>query len=224
MSTVHGGQGNIVTNGLILNANAANPRSYADPNNIWYDLSGNNNNGTLLNSPSFSTSGSGCIVFDGTNDYVSYNSSINWALSSSSTVSVWSNSTGGNGYIVNFEKGSWIGWYFTATGTFLYCGQAGADQTTSFGSISYGIWYNLTAVIDRENLLFKTYKNGSFVTQTTITQPPINYSSNLFLGSRGAVPDNFFNGKIANIQIYNRPLSNSEVLQNFNATRARFNL
>lgn len=224
MSTVHGGQGNIVTSGLVLNVNAANPRSYINSINTWYDLSGNNNNGTLLNGPSFSTSGSGCIVFDGTNDYTSYNSSINWALSSSSTVSVWSNSTAGNGYIINFEKGGWLGWYFTATGTFLYCGQAGADQTTSFGGISYGTWYHLTAVIDRVNSVFKTYKNGSFVAQTTITQPPISYSSNLFFGARGGSPDNFFNGKIANTQIYNRALSDSEIRQNYNATRARFGI
>lgn len=223
MSTIHGGQGNIVTNGLILNIDAANPRSYPPPynSNTWLDLSGGNRNGTLLNGPTFDTSGSGCIVLDGTNDNISHSSSINWALSSSSTVSVWSNSTNGTGYIVNFDKGSWLGWYFTTT-VFLYCGQAGLDQTTSFGSAPNGIWYYLTAVVDRENLLFRTYRNGLFVAQTTIIQPPLNYSSNLFFGSRGVVQDNFFNGKVANAQVYNRALSNSEVLQNYTATRARF--
>jgi hypothetical protein len=71
MSTVSGGQGNIVTNGLVLNLDAANPRSYEPPFNgtVWNDLSGNGNNGTLVNGPVFSGSNGGFLRFDGTNDY-----------------------------------------------------------------------------------------------------------------------------------------------------------
>jgi len=224
MGTVTGGQGNIVTNGLVLRLDAANPRSYAPPYNgtAWTDIAAGNV-ATLINGTNFSTSGSGCMVFDGTNDYGTIPSSINWALSSSSTVNVWCNPTSGNGYIMCFQKGSWLGWYITAGGTFLYCGQVGADQTTGFGSISYGNWYQLTAVVDRENLLFKTYKNGIYITQTTITQPGIGTAAALILGARSS-PDFFYNGKTSNIQIYNRVLSDSEILQNFNATRARFGI
>jgi hypothetical protein len=71
MSTVHGGPGNIVTSGLVLNLDAANPRSYPPPYNgvTWTTLAGSNN-GTLINGPTFNSSNGGSIVFDGVNDYI----------------------------------------------------------------------------------------------------------------------------------------------------------
>ncbi len=61
MSTVTGGQGNIVTSGLVLNLDAANPRSYEPPYNgvTWRDLSGNGRNGTLTNGPTYNSSNGG---------------------------------------------------------------------------------------------------------------------------------------------------------------------
>ena len=72
MSTVQGGQGNIVTNGLVLNLDAANPRSYPQPydGTTWADLSGNGNNGTLTNGPTFNAVNGGSIVFDGVDDFI----------------------------------------------------------------------------------------------------------------------------------------------------------
>jgi hypothetical protein len=39
-----------------------------------------------------------------------------------------------------------------------------------------------------------------------------------------SIEGNYFGGNIASTQIYNRALNPSEVLQNFNATRARFGI
>jgi hypothetical protein len=58
---------NIVRDGLVLALDAASPRSYPGSGTTWYDLSGNGNNGTLVNS----TFSNNVIQFDGTNDYVS---------------------------------------------------------------------------------------------------------------------------------------------------------
>ena len=70
MSTLNGGPGNIVTNGLVLYLDAANYQSYISGSTTWYDLSGNNNSGSLVNGPTYSSTNAGSIVFDGTNDYV----------------------------------------------------------------------------------------------------------------------------------------------------------
>jgi len=59
----------IVTNGLVLNLDAGFDPSYPNTGSTWYDLSGNSNNGTLTNGPTFNLANSGSIVFDGTNDY-----------------------------------------------------------------------------------------------------------------------------------------------------------
>ncbi|NBP55511.1 hypothetical protein EBU71_03030, partial [bacterium] len=60
----------IVTNGLVLNLDAGNSASYPGTGTTWTDLSGNGNNGTLINGPTYSSSNGGSIVFDGTNDSV----------------------------------------------------------------------------------------------------------------------------------------------------------
>jgi hypothetical protein len=60
----------IVTAGLVLNLDAGNPASYPGPGTTWTDLSGNGNNGTLTNGPTYSSANGGSIVLDGVNDYI----------------------------------------------------------------------------------------------------------------------------------------------------------
>ncbi len=55
----------LVTSGLVLCLDAANKLSYPGSGTSWYDLSGNNYNGTLTNGPTFNNGNGGSIVFDG---------------------------------------------------------------------------------------------------------------------------------------------------------------
>ena len=57
----------IVKDGLILNLDAGNRYSHPGSGTTWSDLSGNNNNGTLVNGVGYSSSNGGSFVFDGTN-------------------------------------------------------------------------------------------------------------------------------------------------------------
>ena len=61
---------NIVKDGLVLHLDAANYKSYPGSGTTWSDLSGNGNNGTLTNGPTFDSGNRGSIVFDGSNDFV----------------------------------------------------------------------------------------------------------------------------------------------------------
>jgi hypothetical protein len=71
MATNYNYFGGIVTNGLVLDLDAAKVASYPGTGTTWYDISGNNNNGTLTNGPTFSGIGKqAAIVFDGVDDYV----------------------------------------------------------------------------------------------------------------------------------------------------------
>ena len=81
----------IVTNGLILNLDAGNKKSYSGSGSVWYDLSGNNNNTVLTNGPTFSNTNSGNIVFDGIDDYVNipYNASKISFPNDNATICVW---------------------------------------------------------------------------------------------------------------------------------------
>jgi hypothetical protein len=80
----------IVTSGLVLNLDAGNTSSYPGSGTTWNDLSGNGQNFTLYNSPTFSSNNGGEILFSGSNDYARIrNSSSIDLLSSNGTVEVW---------------------------------------------------------------------------------------------------------------------------------------
>jgi hypothetical protein len=59
----------IVTDGLVLCLDAGNPKSYPGSGTTWTDLSGNGNNGTLVNGVGYSGDNLGSLSFDGVNDY-----------------------------------------------------------------------------------------------------------------------------------------------------------
>ena len=81
----------IVRNGLIMALDAADKNSYIGSGTVWNDVSGNGNNGTLTNGPTFSNANGGCIVFDGVDDYVNvpYNASKISFPSNNATICVW---------------------------------------------------------------------------------------------------------------------------------------
>jgi hypothetical protein len=81
----------IITNGLVLNLDAANKDSYPGTGTTWTDLSGNGYNGTLVNGPSFlSNQNGGIISLDGVDDIITTGvTGIVPNSSSPYTVSVW---------------------------------------------------------------------------------------------------------------------------------------
>lgn len=80
----------IVRSGLVMHLDAANSKSYPGTGTTWNDLSGNNENFTLYNSPTFSTNNLGELLFSGSADYARTTSSnaID-ALSSNGSIEVW---------------------------------------------------------------------------------------------------------------------------------------
>jgi hypothetical protein len=228
MSTLNGGPGNIVTNGLVLYLDAANYLSYTSGSTTWNDLSGNNNSGSLVNGPTFSSTNAGSIVFDGTNDTVQANA----VNSSYFTLSVWVKWT----QFVSSDQGYAILSNNTSTnnGYMLYQGTSAPYNTvkifvctptlavvTSNTLLSTNVWYNLTVTYNGNLILLyiNSIVDNSAPQTGTVTSNP----GSLILGKTGYL-NAYFNGNLANVQIYNRALSASEVLQNYNATKARFGL
>jgi uncharacterized delta-60 repeat protein len=79
----------ISTDGLVLCLDAANSKSYPGSGTTWTDLSGNGNNGTLTNGPTYNSSNLGSLSFDGIDDYSTLTS--NYTLSAGWTLSFWGN-------------------------------------------------------------------------------------------------------------------------------------
>ena len=217
----------IVTNGLVLCLDAANKKSYSGSGNTWVDLSGSNNSGTLINSPTFSSANNGIFTFNGSNTDVIFGNNIQ---PTTITASIWvkpdtSALTGGYRVILDKSYGG-TGWYL-----FLYNGVptffANGDTNNVLSSVTLiNSWYNITGTYDGTTI--KIYINGVLTGNTTYTGGLVNNSNPIEIMTRDAAygKGNVYRsvGLVAQVQIYNRALSPSEVAQNFNALRGRYGI
>jgi hypothetical protein len=228
----------LVQNGLVLALDAADKNSYKGSGTTWKDLTSNAYTSTLTNGPTFSNTNCGVIVFDGTNDYsiTTFGSASNLIndpttnggiISFSVWVNVVSNTSGG--YIISSggETSSTGFWMATQNGS----PEVGIKTTSKvwYKSISsadfpLNTWVNWCAVLDNTNM--SLYKNGVFYSITTSASTSVSSQFSRFTVSTPAAVLGSFcgNNKIGSVQIYNRVLTSTEILQNYNAVKSRFGL
>jgi hypothetical protein len=224
--------GGIVKDGLVLNLDAAKKDSYPGSGTVWNDLSGNNNSGSLINGPTYSSANGGSIVFDGSNDYIDTVDSSIFSLTSSYTFSVWFMPLN-SGTMYPLQRGTdglGSGWSLLAGIENNKC-RVGV-VTTSTGAVGYTVssvlnantneWVNITGVWNAAVSL-SLYVNGSFISSTNITTNTLRTSSVAW--SLGRISTTLYsNQRVANCFIYNRVLSTLEIAQNYNALKSRFGL
>ena len=212
---------NIVTNGLVLALDAANPKSYPGSGTTWYDISGGNRNGTLVNGVGYSSNYKGTLVFDGVDDYVNGISNTGITHGNDNfTYFAWINLLGKPSLGTIFENGSWVNCLlirFQTNGIAIY------SMSSYWGFFSFdpplGQWNHVGFVRRGGSLEF--YVNGVYQTAIGFT-PTLSPSSNIFIGTSQHATNQCFNGYIAAAQIYTRALSTAEITQNYNATQQRF--
>jgi hypothetical protein len=236
----------IVTNGLVLNLDAGRQNSYAGIGTIWTDLSGNGNNGSLVNGVGYNGSNGGSLSFDGTNDRVSFvngTSVITTNLTIDIIIAVPNPIFNQSG----FYFAGIIGLYgdanyyrecsiqigntgnlpspstFSAGVTFLNSvGNTQNDITIGtfpFSSTPINLTY--TQVGNTAT----TYVNGNFVATSSITKYTRPADTNLEIGWVNSTANyGFYRGNIYTTKIYNRALSAAEIQRNFNAMRGRFGI
>lgn len=214
----------IVTDGLVLHLDAGNYNSYPISGTTWYDLSGNRNNGTLTNGPTYSRDVGGAIDFDGTDDYILLPTNATLTFTTGDfAFDCWflTDATSNSESMFGVQSGQTL--QMSNSGSrFFYYNSLLATGFTLKDPISTGIWYN--TVITRTNETINGYFDA--VSQFTITSNTVTHDfSGAGIGRRTISPAGFnWNGKIALVRIYRRGLSPTEVAQNFNANRARFNI
>jgi hypothetical protein len=228
---------NINESGLVLALDAADKNSYPGTGTTWTDLTGNGYNGTLTNSPTFSGTNGGNIVFNGTNQYVGINYNVNLNPATNVSVSVWARLTVNDANIRNPIElsASADELYFIFLRADLSPKRWGwgvrqsndtyAETTSTATNPAINTWYNLTLVANSSTGLVSLYINGildgSIAYNGTLKQ---NAAATLSVGSDPGAARRYWQGNIANAQIYNRALSATEVLQNYNVTKTRFGI
>tara|TARA_B100000497_G_C7670119_1_gene404388 strand:- start:626 stop:1348 length:723 start_codon:yes stop_codon:yes gene_type:complete len=230
----------IVTDGLVFYVDAGNSNSYPGSGGTWSDLVGGNN-GALTNGPTFDSGDGGSIDFDGSDDKVLYGSNGASILNGLTelTLQVWykadttnndmgiifgktSNDNADATFGMRFDKSGGTGGGSQVIKSGF--GDNNTNQIESSSNIQSTDWICITVTCVLGTSI-KLYKNGieDTPTATRIASSganPISGATDIAIGvgAKSAV----FNGKIPVVSIYNRALSSSEILQNYNALKNRF--
>jgi len=232
MATSYGNP-QIVTDGLVLCLDAGNSLSYPGSGTAWSDLSGNGNSGTLINGPTFNSANAGSIVFDGVDDYVSVPKQTAFVNASQFTLMSWMKRRTSSSKIICYQgadAGDDVSFELWNDGAAYFEVGNASNSYATIGNTSID-WQYLTMVFDgtqtgNSNRL-KCYINGNLLgVAYNGTIPSTSGPSNsvFSIGNSQGIGGNFSDGNIAQVSIYNRALSASEVLQNYNATKGRFGL
>ncbi len=221
----------MVTDGLVLCLDSGNRKSYNSGSGTWFDLSGNNN-ASLFNTPTFSSENFGTLIFDGVDDYAlipsfSYNFNGPFTLSvsfyqTSNTVSqtLFSNYNGTSNdglftQINSAAEGSGFRITYRQLGTNIL-------NFTQTAPVSLNQFYNIVCTYDGANAYtyYNTIRQSVSASATTYFAP-VNTAS--FINTITGV-DRYFAGKFYDTKIYSRALTQTEITQNYNATKGRFGL
>lgn len=213
----------IVTDGLVMCLDAANKKSYSGSGNTWRDLSGNNNHGILTNSPTFSSLNGGIIIFNGTNNFVDTQKTAAQLgfYDATYTMEAWVYPTALDSDRTMFGTdtvGGRQGLHLVFRSAQIYQGHFGSDFGA--GTVSINNWYQIVYTYNITNNACQIFKNG--ILQGTGSIGSFIGTGNILIGRWANFY--YFSGNGSIYRIYNRLLSASQILQNYNALKGRFSL
>jgi len=216
-----------IRDGLVFAVDAADQGSYVSGSITWNDLSGNNYSSSIFGSPSISSSNS--LYFAGTSSqYTDIDKRLSSVFANTSAISIGSwvytgynvadefivffNSSGPTGWLMEYSSGKAVVQF--GNGTTLV---TAFDPNTSLNQWNYVVGtYNGT--------LINLYRNGILVQSSSQTGNLPNVTDQVIKISAGNTSARYWSGSIANVHFYNRELTTTEILKNYNAGRSRFGL
>ena len=229
-------QSNIVTSNMIYAIDASNLVSYPRSGTTTYPLTGSQT-GTLTNGVGYSNSNGGIWSFDGIDDYINLNTDP-WTANAfgDDSISIWFkfSSAGvilGQNMNAPFGASGWVPAIYIDTSyqlrTSVFWGGSTGNQTVSPSALLTNTWYNVT--VTNEGGTQRTYLNGELI--GTLSKTQTSYAG-VYYYTLGAARWNgwsgvsgdigYLQGQIANLYYYNKTLTPSEVQQNYEATKYKF--
>ncbi len=235
----------IVTDGLILYYDGANPKSYVSGDTVSNDLSITQSNGTLENGVTYDTDNNGSWVFDGIDDYIEIGNNENFSFGDGAndfpfSFSCWVNMTDVTRFRILSKRSEptnkEYAMYLSGADTLVFIiedkstfGYEYIVTTNNFTSLE-GEWVNITGTYSgiggsnaRNGL--ELYINKEIQTVTRGFNPGYIAMENTAQPVQfGRYDTSYANGKISVVKIYNRELTQGEITQNYNAMKSRFGL
>ena len=213
---------NIITDGLVFCLDAGDRKSYSGSGTTWYDRSGNGNNGSILSGVEYANN-SFTADAQGEGIEVDFPQVTTW------TISFWmkKNSNGVSAARMAGTDPSYDRGEIAASGSTVLINGPNGSWTNAGTSFSNGETAHFTAIFDtsstEDNVKF--FKNGvntltASQTGTTESGLPTGY---VFFARRDYNTE-FLPSTLYQASLYNRILTDAEILQNFNAQRGRFGI
>jgi len=216
---------NVVTDDLALNLDSRTATSYPRSGTNWLDLSGEGNDSSLINSPTFNSNG--YLEFDGTDDYCSIPNSTSLQNASNVTLEAWVKLDTNVGYYAGIiGKGTsdsneeYCILILPSTGKlYMDVGQGGGPYVNAGYTFAIDTWYHIMGTHERVNNVstIKVYVNGVYQPSTTngSGNTPNSNTTAVTIGSRFSTGGNPWPGGIAKVGIYTQTLTQAEINQNY---------
>ena len=215
-----------VTSGLSLFLDTGDSASYPGTGNAWIDLSGNGNNGTLVNSPAYTAAGAGSYFSFGSGasqrTSFTYQTPVQTAATAF-TWNIWAYPTANSdSYILMGYRGTTpLQFYKLTTQKFeMYPAEV-------FNAFALNVWQNICAVYDGTQAgtaNMKLYVNGAQVGLRDADAPDLRPDAMPFYVGGDPIAGEYATARISQVMVYNRALTTDEITQNFNSTRFRYGL
>jgi hypothetical protein len=232
-----------VTDGLVLNLDAANIKSYQGTGTTWTDLSVSSNHATLTVTPTYN--GSNGLVFNGTTHYGSIPSVsgvTDFTNTQKYSIEVWFNPSSGQvnsgeaELLEKWNKNNESKYPFTirynegTSSMSVACYDGTTYKYVTITGFPINTWKQLVGVFDFVSKTLTVYRDGVFVASTSLiginqvsNTSPVAIATRL-TSTGGSQSGIMFKGTIGIIRFYNKPLTSAEILQNFNTYKTRYGL
>jgi hypothetical protein len=225
----------VIEEGLVLNLDARNTNSWSrEPGeNMWYDLSGNNNHATVYGGIAYGTALGGALAFDGSDAQYAQCPAGVYFTSAGYTIQTWV-------YIISVPNWNRIIDFGSADGpdnvllsatagltgnpTLWVAGGSNVESTVQLQPNTG--WHHVCATWTPTGTVGKVFIDGVLTGTGTVAAPVAGVRANCYIGKSnwGNPPDPNFNGGMGAIQIYSRALSDAEILSNYNTTKSYYGL
>ena len=233
----------IVTDGLIYHIDAGNTESYPGSGPTASSLTGSLSDAILTNGVGFTSDDGGAFTFDGVNDYMYIADNDAFSFGNSSTDSpfsleVWYNTALGSRPLITKYGGGGREWILLNTADnkpYLVLYSYHSNYIYQYimkndGDLSSyaNQWINISATYDGRGAPYPYNGMNLYVNGVLQSVDKVSNGTYIAMGNKsqpvqiGVLDTIYANGKISVAKIYNKELSASEVLQNYNALSGRY--
>lgn len=216
----------ITTYGLTFYIDAANIKSYIGTGTNVINLIKSTYITSLISGTSFSSDNKGYFVFNGSGNYIFSNATANNLNISQHNFSteawIYSNDVSLNQGIISFTEGNDVGKQYSVSITSQNLRVSFLTSEYNLSPIVSNTWYHIAHTYNYTSKISKLYINGILVSNITRTIDLSNVTASTNIGYQKFDSGGYFNGRIPLVRFYNKDISSSEVLNNYNEQKSRF--